>query len=172
MATPMSPRRIGPVRKKYLLLACPQKRAPVGSLPAVHRCACRWLRRLRRIARDRQNRRSWLLGSVRRKLFDVHRGDRLADGGHRSADGLSARLGEGSPSQPRIRRIPRPARCRLPAATAIKIILDNHSAHLSRETKTWLAARPAGRFQFVFAPNLPRPPAPCFVTSALPQSTS
>src|SRR5215472_13681764 len=40
-----------------------------------------------------------------------------------------------------------------PAATAIKIILDNHSAHISRETKTWLAARPAGRFQFVFTPK-------------------
>src|SRR5712672_1061993 len=31
-----------------------------------------------------------------------------------------------------------------PAATAIKIILDNHSAHISRETKTWLAAQPDG----------------------------
>ena len=37
-----------------------------------------------------------------------------------------------------------------PAATAIKIILDNHSAHVSQETKAWLAARPEGRFQFVF----------------------
>jgi len=26
-----------------------------------------------------------------------------------------------------------------PAATAIKIILDNHSAHISKETKAWLA---------------------------------
>jgi transposase len=40
-----------------------------------------------------------------------------------------------------------------PAATAIKIILDNHSAHVSRETKRWLAARPEGRFQFVFTPK-------------------
>ena len=40
-----------------------------------------------------------------------------------------------------------------PAATAIKIILDNHSAHISRETKAWLAARPEGRFQFVFTPK-------------------
>jgi len=40
-----------------------------------------------------------------------------------------------------------------PAATAIKIILDNHSAHISRETKTWLAARPEGRFQLVFTPK-------------------
>src|SRR5204863_328887 len=32
-----------------------------------------------------------------------------------------------------------------PAATAIKIILDNHSAHISRETKAWLAAGPEGR---------------------------
>ena len=40
-----------------------------------------------------------------------------------------------------------------PAATAIKIILDNHSAHVSRETKAWLAARPEGRFRFVFTPK-------------------
>jgi transposase len=40
-----------------------------------------------------------------------------------------------------------------PAATAIKIILDNHSAHISRETKAWLAARPEQRFQFVFTPK-------------------
>lgn len=40
-----------------------------------------------------------------------------------------------------------------PAATAIKIILDNHSAHISRETKTWLAAQPDGRFAFVFTPK-------------------
>ena len=37
--------------------------------------------------------------------------------------------------------------------TAIKIILDNHSAHVSQETKTWLAARPEKRFQFVFTPK-------------------
>ena len=40
-----------------------------------------------------------------------------------------------------------------PAATPIKIILDNHSAHVSQETKAWLAARPEGRFQFVFTPE-------------------
>jgi len=40
-----------------------------------------------------------------------------------------------------------------PAAIAIKIILDNHSAHVSRETKARLAARPEGRFQFVFTPK-------------------
>src|SRR3954463_2214834 len=40
-----------------------------------------------------------------------------------------------------------------PAATAIKVILDNHSAHISRETKTWLAAQPNGRFAFVFTPK-------------------
>jgi transposase len=32
-----------------------------------------------------------------------------------------------------------------PASTAIKLILDNHSAHISRETQAWLAAQPAGR---------------------------
>ena len=40
-----------------------------------------------------------------------------------------------------------------PEVTAIKIILDNHSAHVSRETKAWLAARPEWRFQFVFTPK-------------------
>lgn len=40
-----------------------------------------------------------------------------------------------------------------PARTAIKLILDNHSAHISRETKTWLATRPAGRFEFTFTPK-------------------
>jgi transposase len=40
-----------------------------------------------------------------------------------------------------------------PAYTAIKLILDNHSAHISRETRTWLAAQPAGRFAFTFTPK-------------------
>src|SRR5205814_8902172 len=63
-----------------------------------------------------------------------------------------------------------------PAATAIKVILDNHSAHISRETKAWLAAQPDGRFAFVFTPkhgswlNLIegfslKLPAPCSATS-------
>jgi transposase len=37
-----------------------------------------------------------------------------------------------------------------PADTAIKLILDNHSAHVSNETKTWLANQPEGRFSLVF----------------------
>src|ERR1700757_2040983 len=40
-----------------------------------------------------------------------------------------------------------------PAPTAIKLILDNHSAHISRETRAWLATRPAGRFEFTFTPT-------------------
>jgi len=40
-----------------------------------------------------------------------------------------------------------------PARTAIKLILDNHSAHISRETKTWLATRPPHRFEFTFTPK-------------------
>jgi transposase len=30
---------------------------------------------------------------------------------------------------------------------------DNHSAHISKETKTRLAAQPEGRFTFVFTPK-------------------
>jgi len=40
-----------------------------------------------------------------------------------------------------------------PTSTAIKLVLDNHSAHISRETRAWLASRPAGRFQFTFIPK-------------------
>ncbi len=40
-----------------------------------------------------------------------------------------------------------------PADTAIKLILDNHSAHISKETKAWLAEQPSGRFAFTFTPT-------------------
>jgi transposase len=39
------------------------------------------------------------------------------------------------------------------ADTAIHLILHNHSAHISRETKAWLAEQPAGRFRFTFTPK-------------------
>jgi hypothetical protein len=37
--------------------------------------------------------------------------------------------------------------------TAIKLILDNHPVHISKETKAWLADQPAGRFEFTFTPK-------------------
>jgi transposase len=40
-----------------------------------------------------------------------------------------------------------------PSDTAIKLILDNHSAHISKETKAWIAVQPEGRFTFVFTPK-------------------
>jgi len=40
-----------------------------------------------------------------------------------------------------------------PSDTAIKVILDNHSAHVSKETNKWLAAQRDGRFTFVFTPK-------------------
>jgi transposase len=40
-----------------------------------------------------------------------------------------------------------------PTDTAIKLILDNHSAHVSKETKAWLAEQPVGRFAFTFTPK-------------------
>lgn len=40
-----------------------------------------------------------------------------------------------------------------PAHTAIKLILDNHSAHISKETRAWVDAQPEGRFSFVFTPK-------------------
>jgi len=40
-----------------------------------------------------------------------------------------------------------------PAHTAIKLILDNHSAHISKETRAWVAEQPARRFEFTFTPK-------------------
>jgi len=40
-----------------------------------------------------------------------------------------------------------------PSDTTIKVILDNHSAHISKETKTWVDSQPQGRFSFVFTPK-------------------
>lgn len=39
-----------------------------------------------------------------------------------------------------------------PAACRIRLLLDNHSAHISRETLEWLATRP-GRFEYVHTPK-------------------
>jgi transposase len=40
-----------------------------------------------------------------------------------------------------------------PSDAAIHLILDNHSAHISKETRAWIAAQPAGRFEFTFTPK-------------------
>lgn len=39
-----------------------------------------------------------------------------------------------------------------PPGTTVKMILDNHSAHISRETRRYLATRP-NRFEFTFTPK-------------------
>ena len=59
------------------------------------------------------------------------------------------------PPQPRVHRIPQAPRCRLSgSSTAIKLILDNHSAHISKETRAWrFDTRPPGRFDFTFTPK-------------------
>jgi transposase len=40
-----------------------------------------------------------------------------------------------------------------PADTAIKLILDDHSAQIAGETKAWLRTQPAGRFAFTLTPR-------------------
>src|SRR2546429_4084575 len=40
-----------------------------------------------------------------------------------------------------------------PAGTSIKLILDNHSSHISRETRTWLDTRRPRRFDLTFTPK-------------------
>ena len=47
----------------------------------------------------------------------------------------------------RVHLFPAEARRRLCA------ILDNHSAHVSKQTKAWLAGQRQGRFTFVFTPK-------------------
>jgi transposase len=39
------------------------------------------------------------------------------------------------------------------AYPAIEVVLDNHSAHVSRETTSWPTAQPIGRFAFTFTPT-------------------
>jgi transposase len=39
-----------------------------------------------------------------------------------------------------------------PATAKIRMVLDNHSAHISRETRAYLATRP-NRFEFIFTPK-------------------
>lgn len=40
-----------------------------------------------------------------------------------------------------------------PEGDTIRLILDNHSAHKSKETNNYLATLPVGRFEFVFTPT-------------------
>lgn len=40
-----------------------------------------------------------------------------------------------------------------PVQDTIRIILDNHSAHISKETRRFLATMPKGRFELVFTPK-------------------
>jgi transposase len=40
-----------------------------------------------------------------------------------------------------------------PTDTAIHLILDNHSAHISAQTRAWVATQPADRFEFTFTPT-------------------
>lgn len=40
-----------------------------------------------------------------------------------------------------------------PESDTIRLILDNHSAHTSKETRRFLATLPEGRFEFVFTPT-------------------
>ena len=45
------------------------------------------------------------------------------------------------------------ADAKYPEGDTIRIILDNHSAHTSKETKKYLETLPEGRFEFVFTPT-------------------
>ena len=38
-------------------------------------------------------------------------------------------------------------------ATAIKLLVDNHCSHKSKETRAWLGKQPKGRFAFTFLPK-------------------
>jgi transposase len=71
--------------------------------------------------------------------LDLHTGEIIAnvEDRHRSIEfiGLLQRLHEHHPANARIR-----------------VVLDNHSAHISKETMAWLACHP-GRFEYVHTPK-------------------
>ena len=65
-------------------------------------------------------------------------------------------LVQGAPPQPRVHiEFLKLLDAAYPASTAIKLILDNHSAHISRETRAWLPGTPGrqSRFDFTFTPK-------------------
>jgi len=61
--------------------------------------------------------------------------------------------GQGSPPQPRVHRIPQAPRCRLSDPCRDQADPGNHSAHISKETRAWIAAQPNRRFAFTFTPR-------------------
>ena len=71
--------------------------------------------------------------------LDLHSGEIIAhaEDRHRSVEfiGLLKRLDE-----------------RYPRQALIRVVLDNHSAHISKETMSYLATRP-GRFEYVHTPK-------------------
>ncbi|MGH8137187.1 MAG: IS630 family transposase, partial [Steroidobacteraceae bacterium] len=71
--------------------------------------------------------------------LDLHTGEIIAnvESRHRSVEfiGLLHRLDQHYPSQ-----------------AVIRVVLDNHSAHISKETMAYLATRP-GRFEYIHTPK-------------------
>ena len=58
----------------------------------------------------------------------------------------------GSPPQRGIYQLLSDLDARYPPECTIRIILDNHSAHISKETRAFLSTRP-NRFQYVLTPK-------------------
>ena len=58
----------------------------------------------------------------------------------------------GAPSEAGVHRIPATAGRPVQARARIRLVLDNHSAHISRETRSFLGTRP-NRFEFTFTPT-------------------
>jgi len=52
-----------------------------------------------------------------------------------------------------------------PAGARVRLVLDNHSAHISKETRTFLATRP-NRFEFTFTPKHASGPNPSISSSS------
>jgi transposase len=71
--------------------------------------------------------------------LDLHTGEILAnvEARHRSVEFIAL-----------LRRLDE----RYPSEAVIRVVLDNHSAHISKETRAYLATRP-GRFEYVHTPK-------------------
>ena len=139
------------VLKKPLLLGRRNRRSRSRSSPTTRSLESRPSPRRHRICRLRQ-------AAMRRASRGIMSTNAMAmlraAGRDRSCSPARSTRSSGAPPQPRVHRIPQASLdAAYPASTAIKLILDNHSAHISRGTRAWLDTRPPGRFDFTFTPK-------------------
>ena len=104
-----------------------------------------------RMAAPEFSRRSWLSLGRQRPVCSFYQPRSRADRA-RAAPSLDLAASRTRSQRTRNHNLRKTLRA-YPAHTAIKVILDKHSAHTLKETRAWLAYQPAHRFQFIFTPK-------------------